>query len=65
MLKKENTDRIILINNIKFCLPVVDTVVFKLNNRFQGLKKVIVYFDFFFSNPSSLVGTDEHIIKAS
>lgn len=49
---------------IKVFLPVIDTVIFQLDNRFQGLKKVIKYFDFL--NPFSLVNsTEDDIIKAS
>ncbi|KAL4084148.1 hypothetical protein QTP88_027981 [Uroleucon formosanum] len=49
---------------IKVFLPVIDTVIFQLDNRFQGLKKVIEYFDFL--NPFSLVNsTEDDIIKAS
>lgn len=52
--------------NIKITvfLPVIDTVVFQLENRFQGLKKVVENFDFL--NPSILVNsTEDNIMKAS
>lgn len=49
---------------IKVFIPVIDTVIFQLDNRFQGLKKVIEYFDFL--NPFSLVNsTEDEITKAS
>ncbi|KAL4092169.1 hypothetical protein QTP88_026722 [Uroleucon formosanum] len=49
---------------IEVFLPVIDTVIFQLDNRFQSSKKVIEYFDFL--NPFSLVNsTKDDIIKAS
>ncbi|KAL4152705.1 hypothetical protein QTP88_000538 [Uroleucon formosanum] len=49
---------------IKVFPPVINTVIFQLDNRFQGLKKVIEYFDFL--NSFSLINsTEDDIIKAS
>lgn len=49
---------------VKIFLPVIDTVIFQLNSRFQGLQKVTENFDFLF--PTVLTKLDENeISKAS
>eukprot|EP00102_Acyrthosiphon_pisum_P010539 XP_008178884.1 PREDICTED: zinc finger MYM-type protein 1-like [Acyrthosiphon pisum] len=48
----------------KIFLPVIDTVIFQLNSRFQGLQEVTENFDFLF--PTMLAKMDENeISKAS
>lgn len=48
----------------KIVLPVIDTVIFQLNSRFQGLQEVTENFDFLF--PTMLAKMDENeICKAS
>jgi hypothetical protein len=49
---------------VKIFLPVIDTVIFQLNSRFQGLQEVTENFDFLF--PTMLTKMDENdISKAS
>jgi len=49
---------------IKLFLPIIDTVLFQINSRFEGLKKVNDHFHFL--HPSILVSSkEEEIVKAS
>jgi len=49
---------------VRVFLPVIDTVIFQLSNRFHGLKEITENFDFL--QPSTLVNlSEEDLIKAS
>jgi len=49
---------------VRVFLPVIDTVIFQLSNRFNGLKEITENFDFL--QPSTLVNlSEDDLIKAS